>query len=136
MRASAAARTSAPPGAPSVSAADAAGAVLAQAAAPAVRRAPRRPGPPFALPSSSPGGRAGAAAGAPSAGRRGERPAASDAATIDPAEVPTNASVRRRSVPVASSIPASTPVIQASPRTPPPARTRMSGSANTGTPGP
>ena len=45
-------------------------------------------------------GRAGAAAGAPSAGRRGERPAARRAATIDPADVPTNASVRRRSAPV------------------------------------
>src|SRR4029079_4281689 len=101
--------------------------------APAVRRAPRRPGPPLTVPSSSPEERAGAAPGAPSAGRRGERPAASDAATIDPAEVPTKASVRRRSAPVASSIPARTPVIHASPKTPPPESTRMSGGANTGT---
>ena len=63
----------------------------------------------------------------PAAGRRGGSPATSRAATIDPAEVPTKYSQRRRSKPVASSIPASTPIIQASPSTPPPPSTSTSG---------
>ena len=47
--------------------------------------------------------------------------------TIEPAEVPTKCSHSRRSKPVASSIPASTPIIHASPRTPPPPSTSTSG---------
>ena len=60
-------------------------------------------------------------------GRRGDWPAARCAATIEPAEVPTKYSHSRRSKPVASSIPASTPIIHASPRTPPPPSTSTSG---------
>src|SRR4051794_13382740 len=60
-------------------------------------------------------------------GRRGERPATSPAPTIDPADVPTMASTRRKSTPAASSMPASTPVIHASPPVPPAASTRTSG---------
>ena len=60
-------------------------------------------------------------------------PAASRAATIAPAEVPTKASTSRSSAPASSSMPARTPVIHASPMTPPPARTRTSGTAKAGT---
>ena len=60
-------------------------------------------------------------------GRRGDWPAARCADTIEPADVPTKASHSRRSKPVASSIPASTPIIHASPRTPPPPSTKTSG---------
>ena len=55
------------------------------------------------------------------------RPPTRCAATIEPAEVPTKYSQRRRSKPVASSIPASTPIIHASPSTPPPPSTSTSG---------
>ena len=67
-----------------------------------------------------------------SSGRRPARRAARDrcAATIEPAEVPTKYSQPRRSNPVASSIPPSTPIIHASPSTPPPPRTSTSGSGD------
>ena len=74
---------------------------------------------------SARGGRRDLGAGVGGPARR--RPATRRAATIAPAEVPTKYSQRRRSKPVASSIPASTPIIQASPSTPPAPRTRTSG---------
>ena len=76
-------------------------------------------------PSGSSTGRMGLASADP--GRRGERPATRLAATIDPALVPTNRRQRRRSAPVASSYPARTPVIHASPNSPPPPSTRTVG---------
>ena len=60
-------------------------------------------------------------------GRRGERPATTLAATIEPALVPTNRRQSRTSAPVASSYPARTPVIHASPSSPPPPSTRTFG---------
>ena len=77
--------------------------------------------------------RSEARASAPTVGgpARARWPATRCAATIDPAEVPTKYSQSRRSKPVPSSIPASTPIIQASPRTPPPPRTRTSGRVRT-----
>ena len=71
-----------------------------------------------------PGGPAPASA---DPGRRGERPAARLDATIEPALVPTNRRQPRTSAPVASSYPARTPVIHASPSSPPPPSTRTFG---------
>ena len=71
--------------------------------------------------------RAGAARGRVP-GRRSSRPATSRAATIEPADVPTNARQSANRTPPASSSPASTPFIQPSPRIPPPPRTSTSGS--------
>ena len=50
--------------------------------------------------------------GSSRAGAAGACPAASRAATIEPADVPTKASAARRSMPAASSMPARTPFIQ------------------------
>ena len=61
------------------------------------------------------------------AGRRGRSPAMSAAAMREPADVPTSDSVVRKSCPVASSMPARTPLIQASPSVPPLASTSTSG---------
>ena len=121
-RASMAERTSAPPGADSAVATGASGDVAAQPQRAALRR---RPG--ASSGSTSPIGGA-----APRGGRRRESPAARRAATIAPAEVPTKASTSRRSAPASSSMPASRPVIHASPITPPPARTRTSGATKPG----
>src|SRR4051794_17897997 len=57
----------------------------------------------------------------------GARPAARNAATIEPAEVPTKYSQSRKSMPVARPAPSSSPRIQASPSVPPAASTRTSG---------
>src|SRR6478672_225639 len=65
--------------------------------------------------------------GDPATGGRGRRPAARRAATIEPALVPTQARHRVASTSPVASKPASTPVIHATPRSPPPPRTRMSG---------
>jgi hypothetical protein len=62
-------------------------------------------------------------------GRRRGSPAARTAAMIAPAEVPTSCSVRAKTRPWASSIPARTPVIQASPAMPPAASTSASGAS-------
>ena len=81
-------------------------------------------------PPVSPGG----SARRPSAGRgrRGRSPATRAAATSDPADVPTSDSVERKSCPLASSIPARMPLIQASPSVPPLASTSTSGRRNGG----
>ena len=93
------------------------------------RRAPasaRTAGPPGAPPvRAASHGRAPAATAA--SGLGAAPPAASTAATIEPADVPTNASHSRRSQPRASARPASSERSQASPRTPPPPSTRTSG---------
>jgi len=60
-------------------------------------------------------------------GRSGDRPATRLAATIEPALVPMNRRHRRTSAPVASSYPARTPVIHATPSSPPPPSTRTFG---------
>ena len=65
------------------------------------------------------GGPARASCRPPGARRRSSRP-----------RCPTKYSQSRRSKPVASSIPASTPIIQASPSTPPPPSTRTSGTGD------
>ncbi len=52
-----------------------------------------------------------------------------------PAEVPTSDSVSRKSTPVEASMPASTPVIHASPRMPPAASTSTSGGWKEGSAG-
>ena len=96
-----------------------------------VRRAP-----PMSIPararfaSSSSSGSSSGRSLAGKSGVRGRRPAARWAETIEPADVPTKPSHSRKSMPEAASIPASTPVIHASPIRPPPARTSTSGREN------
>ena len=125
-RASMAERRSAPPGAESAVATGASGDVAAQPQRAAVRSTPRRPS-----------GSASAIGGAPGlGGRRSGLSAARRAATIAPADVPTKASTPRRSAPASSSMPASRPVIHASPITPPPARTSTSGATKAATASP
>ena len=68
--------------------------------------------------------RAGPAA---SSGRRGSPPAASLAATIEPAEVPTKCGLCRKSIPPCCPAPARKPDSQASPSVPPAPRTSTSG---------
>ena len=116
-------RSNAPPGAETAVATGASGEVAAHPQRAALRSRPRR------SPSASDTSGDGAGPG----GRRNGVPAARRAATIAPADVPTKDSTARRSAPDWSSMPARTPVIQASPMTPPPARTRTSGATKTGT---
>ena len=59
-------------------------------------------------------------------------PPARAAATIEPAEVPMKCSLSRASNPPASSIPASTAVIHASPRMPPPPSASSDGGSASG----
>ena len=125
IRCSIAARITAPPGAASPSASG------ANAAPAAIAHAPARLAAYIAAAASpSTGSEPASSANEPLSmfdGRRGDWPAARCADTIAPAEVPTKDSHSRRSKPVASSIPASTPIIHASPRTPPPPSTKTSG---------
>ena len=133
--ASAAARATAPPGAVPASASGAKGAAAVLPIRPTAdgqrapfvgagrgargslraRRWPRRPWSP------TPSRRA------PRGPSPARRPAARNAATIEPAEVPTKYSQSRKSMPVARPAPSSSPRIHASPSVPPAARTRTSG---------
>ncbi len=130
-RASMAARRKAPAGAP---AARARGATGASGAAAREAKRPSRAAleselaEPGACDGGGSGGRESVAVGAPvRAGRRGCWPAARFALTMAPAEVPTKAPAWVKSNPVASSIPARTPLSHASPRIPPAPSTRTSG---------
>src|SRR3954469_17151531 len=130
--ASAAARATAPPGAVPASASGAKGAAAvmpirptAEASGPRSSGAPAGipPGAPLASPALEPHSLAARASGPES----GSRPAARNAATIEPADVPTKYSQSRKSMPVARPAPSSSPRIHASPSVPPAARTRTSG---------
>ncbi len=132
--ASAAARATAPPGAVPASANGAKGAAALMPIRPTAEASGPRSsssgaptgipwGAPFASPALEPHSFAARASGPES----GSRPAARNAATIEPADVPTKYSQSRKSMPVARPAPSSSPRIHASPSVPPAARTRTSG---------
>ena len=129
-RARSAARANSLPGRAARSAAPATGRTASSKAGRAAETAcaPRPPGPVVpalpALPAlpGLPGRPAGGFARAP-----GQTPAASRAATIEPAEVPTKHPACRKSAPLRCATPARKPDIHASPRTPPTPSTSTSG---------
>ena len=104
------------------------GALAAQPTRAASRTTPRSAGAAASSSAASAvGSRRRRASASVASGRGGRRPGGQPRGDDRAADVPTKASTRRKSTSAASSIPASTPCIQASPTIPPPASTRTSG---------